>query len=193
MRHFGISPHLPVMTEVAVQEATGLEGIVRRAAAGDEVAFTRLVAEHDASMLRVAFVIVADAGAANDAVQAAWATAWQELHRVREPRNVRSWLIAVAANEARQALRRRRGHVLVDLSDATDRAGEGDPADAIDLLDLQRALRRLAPDDRSLIAMRYVGGVDSTEIAAQTGISASGVRSRLARVLDRLKADLDHA
>jgi len=62
----------------------------------------------------------------------------------------------------------------------------------IDLVDLERALGRLEPDDRRLIAMRYVAGLDSTEIAAQLGGSASGVRSRLARLLDRLRTDLDH-
>jgi DNA-directed RNA polymerase specialized sigma24 family protein len=38
--------------------------------------------------------------------------------------------------------------------------------------------------------MRYVAGLDSSEIARQMGISASGVRSRLARLLERLREDL---
>jgi RNA polymerase sigma factor (sigma-70 family) len=81
---------------------------------------------------------------------------------------------------------------VVDLSVVLDRHGDGDPADAIGLVDLERALRRLSPDDRSLIALRYVAGLDSTEIAAQLGGSASGIRSRLARLLERLRTDLDH-
>jgi RNA polymerase sigma factor (sigma-70 family) len=58
-------------------------------------------------------------------------------------------------------------------------------------VDLERALRKLGPDDRALIALRFVAGLDSTEIAVQLGISASGIRSRLARVLDRLRSDLE--
>ena len=34
----------------------------------------------------------------------------------------------------------------------------------------------LGPDDRRLIALRYVAGLNSTEIAAQLGGSASGIR-----------------
>jgi RNA polymerase sigma-70 factor (ECF subfamily) len=180
------------MTDVAVSEASALETTVRRAAEGDESAFARLVAEHHASMTRVAFVIVGDPAIAADAVQAAWAIAWQRLGGLRDPAQVHAWLVAIAANEARQVLRRGRRRPLVDLSASLDRHGDGDPADAIGLVDLERALRRLKPDERGLIALRYVAGLDSTQIAAQLGGSASGVRSRLSRILERLRTDLDH-
>ena len=41
--------------------------------------------------------------------------------------------------------------------------------------------------------MRFVGGLDSTQIGEQAGMSASGVRSRLSRLLERLRKDLDDA
>lgn len=175
-----------------VLDAATLAVTVKRAADGDHVAFARLVAEHHAAMTRVAYVIVGNPSAASDAVQSAWSIAWQRIASLRDPSQVRAWLIAIAANEARQSLRRGRRRPVVDMSDALDRHGAGDPADVIDLVDLERALRRLEPDDRRLIALRYVAGLDSTEIAAQIGGSASGIRSRLARLLDRLKTDLDH-
>jgi len=176
-----------------VLDASTLAVTVKRAAEGDPVAFARLVAEHHAAMTRVAYVIVGDPAAASDAVQSAWSIAWQRIEGLRDPSQVRAWLVAIAANEARGALRRGRRQPVVDLSVALDHAVGGDPADAIDLVDLERALRRLGPDDRTLIALRYVAGLDSTEIAAQLGGSASGIRSRLARLLDRLRTDLDHA
>ena len=52
-------------------------------------------------------------------------------------------------------------------------------------------MARLEPDDRALLAMRYVAGFDATELAAATGISPSGTRSRLERLLRRLREDLD--
>ena len=91
-------------------------------------------------------------------------------------------------------MRRRRRHTNVDLSMANEAIGVfADPSDTIALVDLERALRRLGPDDRLVIALRFVAGLDSTEIATQLGGSASGVRSRLARILARLRLDLDHA
>ena len=99
--------------------------------------------------------------------------------------------MAIAANEARQHLRRQRRVTVVDLTEATDRHGGSDPAALIAVVDLERALRELQPDDRTLLALRFVAGLDSTEIASHLGLTASGVRSRLARLLDRLRNDLE--
>ncbi len=166
------------------------EDILARAQAGEADAFTRLVEAHHTSMVRVAYVVCGDVDLARDAAQAAWVRAWQRLHTVREPRKVRAWLIAIAANEARQATRGRRRRALreipfpdIDPPSAMD--GDAGP-------DLARALERLSPDDRSLIAMRYLAGLDSGEIAAATGRTASGVRVRLSQLLARLREDLVH-
>jgi RNA polymerase sigma-70 factor (ECF subfamily) len=180
------------MTDIAVREVPVLATTVRLAAQGDEAAFTRLVAEHREAMARVAFVICGDPEATRDAVQTAWSIAWRRLHTLRDPGQVRSWLIAIAANEARQAIRGQRRRPVIDISETLVDAG-GDPANAIGLVDLQRALAHLTPDDRRLLALRYVAGLDSPEIARHTGLSASGVRSRLARLIDRLRTDIDHA
>ena len=89
--------------------------------------------------------------------------------------------------------RRGRGNrvTVLDISAAIEQAGPGDPADIVAVVDLVRALRGLKPEDRTLLALRFVAGLDSTEIAAQIGGSASGIRSRMARLIARLRADLD--
>ena len=99
-------------------DATTLAATVKRAAEGDHAAFARLVAEHHAAMTRVAYVIVGDSAAAADAVQSAWSIAWQRIGGLRDPSQVRAWLVAIAANEARQSLRRGRRRPVVDLSAA---------------------------------------------------------------------------
>jgi RNA polymerase sigma-70 factor (ECF subfamily) len=182
------------MTDAATLDSRTADATVRLAATGDEAAFTRLVEHHHASMAKVAYVITGDVEAARDATQAAWAIAWRRIGSLRDPGQVRAWLVAIAANEARQAIRRsRRSGPVLDISAALDQRGAGDPADSIATVDLARALRGLAPDDRALLALRFAAGLDSGEIASQLGISASGVRSRLARLLDRLRTELDHA
>lgn len=180
------------MTNSVAQDATTRASTVRLAAGGDEAAFAILVATHHAAMSRVAFVICGDGEASNDAVQAAWSIAWRRLHTLRDEGQVRAWLIAIAANEARGAMRRQRRHPVVDISENLDASPGGDPADAVSVVDLQRALAHLKPDDRRLLALRFVAGLDSTEIARHTGGSASGVRTRLSRLIERLRMDIDH-
>jgi RNA polymerase sigma factor (sigma-70 family) len=178
------------VTNSLVAHGPTVEATVRSAATGDEVAFARLVAEHHASMARVAYVICGDPEATLDAVQSAWAIAWRRMRTLRDPSRVRSWLVAIAANEARQTTRRRRRRTVVDISDGVALTAGDDPVDALEVVDLERALRGLAPEDRSLLAMRYAAGLDSPTIARELGISASGVRSRLARIIERLREDL---
>jgi RNA polymerase sigma factor (sigma-70 family) len=189
--HLDTRPHLPSVTDLAISDASRDNATVRLAAAGDQAAFASLVSEHHASMARVAYAITGNADSAADAVQAAWAIAWRRLGSLRDLGTVRAWLVAIAANEARQALRRQGGRVLLDLS-TLDAPVDADPANRISTLDLARVLRGLSPDDRTLLALRFAAGLDSGEIAMQLGGSASGVRSRLSRLIDRLRKDLGH-
>jgi RNA polymerase sigma-70 factor (ECF subfamily) len=180
------------MTDVLLGDAQAQDATVRLAARGDETAFARLVQEHHAAMARVAYVIGGDAEVARDAVQSAWSIAWRRLPSLRDPSQVRAWLIAIAANEARASLRRgRRGGGTVNLDDALEVLGGHDPADRIAVVDLRRVLARLDTDERTLLALRYTAGLESAEIASHLGISASGVRTRLARLLERLRSELD--
>jgi RNA polymerase sigma-70 factor, ECF subfamily len=185
------------MTDISVQSTTAVndarDETVRLAVSGDEAAFHVLVSEYHPSMSRVAFVICGNSETARDAVQTAWGLAWRRLGGLRDPRQIQSWLIAIAANEARQAVRRQRMRPVVDISDSMERLADFDPRDTAELIDLQRALSRLNPDDRQLLALRFVAGFDSSEIAKQIGGSPSGVRSRLARLVERLRKDLTNA
>ena len=176
---------------MTVPSAAAAEALVRNAARGDEAAFARLIAEHNTAMARVAYVIVGDRESTLDAVQSAWTIAWRKIGSLRDPGQIRPWLVAIAANEARQQRRRERRVTVLDISHAMNRAGSEDPGVDPAVVDLERALRRLSPDDRRLLALRFVAGFDSSEISRQLGLSASGVRSRLARLIDRLRIDLD--
>jgi RNA polymerase sigma-70 factor (ECF subfamily) len=176
---------------VQTTDLSGVAALVASACAGNEAAFTRLVATYHDDLVRVAFVITGDADMAADAAQLAWDHAWRKLRSVREPARVRSWLVAIAANEARQLVRRQRRRTVVEIQVGHEQGGlttEQSPS----RVDLANALGLLSPEDRELIALRYVVGLDATEIAAMRGNSPSGTRARLARVLARLRRELDH-
>ncbi|HET8784081.1 MAG TPA: RNA polymerase sigma factor, partial [Candidatus Limnocylindrales bacterium] len=181
MGHLAACADLPTVTKSMARDALAWEGVVRSAATGDEAAFARLVEANHASMARVAYVVAGDPDTASDAVQAAWSIAWRKLGSLRDPGSIRAWLVAIAANEARKARASRRRELVLDISAEPPGAVMGDPIEAIGVIDLQRAMRGLSGEQRSLLAMRYVADLDATEIGRQLGISGSGVRSRLAR------------
>jgi RNA polymerase sigma-70 factor (ECF subfamily) len=163
----------------------------RDTASASELALAHLIEEHHGSMVRAAFVVCGDPALAREAAQNAWTIAWRRLPGLRDPDRARSWLVAIAANEARQLFRRDKRRRVLEIAAQPPGRTTGDPADAIDLLDLDRALSRLHVDDRRLLAMRYVTGLDSSLIATHLGMTASGVRSRLARAVERLRRELE--
>src|SRR5450432_194264 len=178
------------MATVVVPIDDSLAAAVGLAAAGDETAFARIIQAHHDDMTRVCFVICGDLDIADEAVQAAWPIIWRKLGSLRDPDRLRPWLVSIAANEARQLIRRRRRRTVVELALADAARPGGDPAGRVGDLDLTNALARLDPDDRALLALRYVAGFDSTELGRAMGRSPSGTRARLARLLDRLRTEL---
>ncbi len=166
-----------------------LAATVALAGEGDEASFARLVASFHADMARTAYIVCGDRELAEDAVQAAWLVAWRKLRSLRDADRVRPWLLSVTVNEARQIVRRRRGPVVeIDVEVPGDR--RSDPGAGIERLDLRRALAHLSPDDRALLAMRYVADLPSDELATAIGTSPSTARARLSRLVYRLRREL---
>ncbi len=173
--------HDAVLQSLAIADAAG----------GDELAFARIVAAYHQDMVRVCYVITRDADSANDAVQEAWSKAWRQLRSLRDRSRIRQWLIAIAANEARQIMRRQRRRAVTELY--TDRPGDDDEGTQVwsTRVDLRNALAHLSVADRELLALRYVAGFDSFELSKVTGLSPSGTRARLQRLLTLLREELE--
>ena len=176
------------MTRTAVRQGTDM---LASAAAGDEIAFRRIIAAHHEDMRRVCRAIAGDDAIADEAVEAAWVVAWKKLEKVRGPAQLRPWLVSVAANEVRHLLRKRRRRAELELPvDVAPEPRSDDAAIGAAALDLHAALARLDHDDAALLAMRYVAGFDSTELGIATGKSPAAIRQRLKRLLDRLHEEL---
>lgn len=158
---------------------------------GDHAAFTELVVAHDADMVRLCLVICRDTDLARDATQNAWHRLWSQPPTLRDETRLRSWLLTVAANEARQQLRRQRVGVVRELRAGTAH-GSTDPTGDVGRLDLNDVLARLDQSQRELLGLRYVLGMTSSEIGAHLRLSPAGVRSRLQRLLTRMRKDLEH-
>ena len=174
------------MTSERAGNAGVAAATVAAAAAGAAAALARIVAAYHDDMARLCFVICGD----QDAGQAAWALAWGKLGTLRDPDRLRPWLMTIAANEARQLLRRRRRDRVVEIEIIDLDQARTELGDRAASLDLRTVLRRLTPEDRTLLAMRHLAGFDSPESGAALGISADAVRTRLSRLIARLRVEL---
>ncbi|HEU0237360.1 MAG TPA: sigma-70 family RNA polymerase sigma factor [Candidatus Limnocylindrales bacterium] len=171
----------------------GADAVVTRAREGDEAAFRWIVESYTPEMRRVAFLVCGDLSLAEEAVAAAWPRAWRALDRLKATDSLRPWLVSIAANQARglagRAARRAVREIAVEHVDSSQR-GLSNQIERAEAIDLANAFAKLAPADRELVALRYVGGLTSTELARATGLTPAGTRARLQRLLERLRREL---
>ncbi len=178
---------MDAVADLSMPEVVALLAAVRQ---HDQAAFTQLVAAFDGELLRLAYVITGSRQSAEDAAQAAWERLWRKPPKLREPSKLRSWLLTVCANEARQAGRRGRRGAVLEAKTASDSTPMTDLT--ADLADLRVVLGRLSTSDRELLALRFAVGLASAEIAEHLGLSPEGARTRLHRLLQRLRRELSH-
>ncbi|MGH3714330.1 MAG: RNA polymerase sigma factor [Micromonosporaceae bacterium] len=125
-------------------------------------------------------------GDRDDVVQEALARAWAKRHLYDPTRGTAiTWLLAITADQARKAVRRSRP--IAVLSD------EPDPrADRPEVwLDVERAVRRLAPQQRLAVNCYYFVGLTVAQTATVMGCAEGTVKSTLADARARLRPLLE--
>lgn len=163
---------------------------IARARAGDEDAFTPLVENYQAAIYNLCYRMLGNPQEAEDAAQEAFLRAYSQLRRYDPTRSFKTWLFSIASHYCIDLLRKRRLTWLSiedealpphpALHDPTlgpeESAARHEQTAAV-----QGLLGRLAPDDRTVIVMRYWYDLSYEEIAEATGATVSSVKSRLHR------------
>jgi RNA polymerase sigma factor (sigma-70 family) len=171
--------------------------LAERAKRGDERAFEELVRMYQGIAFRTAFLLTGSASEAEDAAQTAFVKAWGALPRFRAGAPFKPWLLRIVANEAqnrRRQLGRRRAlelrataaHPLGDAAPSPEGAAIGR-----ELRDeLLAAVSRLDQRDRDVLTCRYFLELSEEETATVLGVRRGTVKSRTARALARLRAEV---
>jgi len=134
--------------------------------------------------------LVDDRALAEDLLQDSFHDALQSRAELPKIRNPEAWFYGIARNRALQALRRRRRFARVLRRLAERPVSSSDDEEIVAVRDL--LARRLSPEDRALVLLRYLHDFDSRELAEMTGLTSEAVRQRLSRARARLIAgDLD--
>jgi RNA polymerase sigma-70 factor (ECF subfamily) len=167
--------------------------LVLRAQRADTRAFEQLVEPHREIMFRVAYLIVRNAADAEDAAQDALVKAWRALGRFRRDAPLRPWLLAIAANEARNRRRSagRREQLTLRATASSSGGAALSPEELAVVADERRrlldAVEELPDEQRLVLECRYLLSLSEEETAAALGIRRGTVKSRTARGLERLR------
>jgi RNA polymerase sigma-70 factor (ECF subfamily) len=120
-----------------------------------------------------------------DLVHDVFVTALESVSRLLDPKALRAWLTQIAVFTARARIRRRvRGRILRFLPFSELPEPELPPTDFEASQAMQavyRVLSSLDTDQRIAFALRFVAGMELTEVASSCGVSLATIKRRLVR------------
>jgi len=189
-------------TDVGGREAA----LVQRCAAGEDAAFTELLAEHERMVIQLAINLLGDRDEALDLSQDVFLRVFRTIHRFRGQSSLRTWIYRIAVNQARNRhrfwrRRHRADQVSLDAHVATHGDFVSPQLDGPDRVlaqkelasQLEHALDHLPFDQRTAVVLREVDGLSYEEIAYSLGVAVGTVKSRLTRARRALRLELQEA
>lgn len=167
------------------------EEIVDRVLAGETALYEIIMRRYNQRLYRVARAIVRDDAEAEDVMQDAYVRAYQHLSQFARRAPFSAWLTRIAVNEALARLRlRQRSEQIEEIGDEGDRfmnvaATSPDPEQNASRAELghllEEALLDLPEHYRTVVMLRDIEELSTTETAAALDISEENVKVRLHR------------
>lgn len=183
------------MNTLAVAQSPADVDLLRRVAAGDEVAFAELYDLYAPPIYNYLLRLINEPGVAEEILQEVFLAMWRGARRFREEAKVKTWLLRIAHHQAVSWLRRERTVLWSDddFDRNTDDSIEDDLARHWQIDQVRGALNQLPPKQRAVIELTFVHGLSYTEIAQVMNCPIGTVKSRMSYALRRMSDLLDQA
>jgi RNA polymerase sigma factor (sigma-70 family) len=152
--------------------------------------FEAFVQRHSARLIRSLAMITLDRGLAEDAAQDAFLQLYVHWHEVPGMRDPAAWLYRVGMNRCKNYRRTvRRTARLVDRVGRS--LADDPPGEWPEETDFMALFESLPKRQRSAVALRYLAGFSTAEIAQAMGISEGAVGSHLHKARASLRKVLE--
>lgn len=148
------------------------------------------MAQWEVPLLRTCYLLLNDAGLAEDAVQDTFVKAWRSYDGFRRDASEKTWLMRIAVNTCRD-LARSRWFLHIDRRVSMDDLPE--PSVPFDMPDdtVTRAILSLKLPLRQVIILYYYQGLTAQETAGVLNLSLRAVHYRLEKAKHALKGSLE--
>jgi len=166
--------------------------LIEAARSGDEEAFASIARGSADRLFAVAYRILRDVGRAEDAVQHTLVTAWRQLPELREVDRFEAWIHRILVNACyAEAKRARQWSTNVRMLPVD---GPAEPDTTLDVATrdaLDRAFRRVPPEQGAVFVLHHYLGWSLSEIGETLGVPLGTVKSRLRYATASLRAALE--
>jgi RNA polymerase sigma-70 factor (ECF subfamily) len=167
---------------VTAADEAELANLFRAALAGDEKAYAVFLSRVASLVRGFARRRIEHGVDPEDVVQECLLAIHTKRHTWRDDAPVRPWIFAIARYKIIDAFRRRGRRIEVDIADFAETLAEPERESASQR-EVERALERLPPGQRQVVASISVDGRSITETAQALGMNETAVRVALHRGL----------
>jgi RNA polymerase sigma-70 factor (ECF subfamily) len=168
--------------------------LARRCRQGDAAAFEELYRAHAGRLYSLLFRMAGSAQEAEDLLQDVFLTAYRKLGGFRGDSTLGTWLYRMAVNHCLDFLRGRHARMAkATASLEDDEAAEPVAAmplipQAVNRIDLERAIAQLPDGCRTAFVLHDVEGFEHNEIARLLGVSEGTSKSQVHKARLKLRA-----
>jgi RNA polymerase sigma-70 factor (ECF subfamily) len=141
---------------------------------------------------RIVYHVLGVDSEAKDVVHDVFVNAFASLHNLSDPGALKAWLSRVAALTARKVLRARsrRSWLRLFVDSAQEehyepRSDGHNPEDLETVRETYALLNQMPVDERLVFTLRFIDGMELSEVANACGVSLATVKRRLRKAIDR--------
>ncbi len=164
--------------------------LVRQAQSGDADSFARLYDGYVERVYRYVFFRVSDDEMAEDITSQVFLKAWENLdhyHSGSSP--FLAWLYTIARNQVIDHYRARKQSVSIDEAvslPAKDETVDEQVQSRFELQAMRDALQYLTEEQQQVLTLRFIAGLETSEISERMGKAEGAVRALQMRALQAL-------
>ena len=171
--------------------------LVQKAQHGDREAFGTLYDLYIAKIYRFVYLKVLDRVEAEDITQQVFIRAWENINTFSfQGFPFSSWLYRIAHNAVIDSYRTRKNTVALEFVSELDVSYVTDQTEVLDtkqeMVRIANILKKLKPDEQSVLVMRFVDELSNKEVAHALGKTEGAVRVIQHRALKQLKQHLEN-
>jgi len=178
---------------VATMRMRGVDtDLVQRAQHGDREAFGLLAADIATRFLAVSRRILRDLDLAEDATQQALVAIWRDLPQLRDPARFDAWSYRLLVHACyAEGRRSRQWSPNLRILPADESVVSGGVDTIIHRDELERAIRRLSVDHRTVLVLHHYADIPAERVAQILDVPVGTVYSRLHHAMRGMRAALD--
>lgn len=165
-----------------------MEEIFEKLKRGDENAFEKIVNIYEQQLLLIAKHRLRDVSLASDVVQDTFIALFDGIRKIRNYKNLKSWLVRVLICNCNKAMREvYTSSISLDSMEIEEAISDDEFKSIIDNIDFIKRIDFLDVEDRTIMIMYYSEEYTIKEISEILNIKIGTLKSKISRIKDKIE------